>query len=357
VGNRGNGWMTDSLTEPNVLDPAILSSKYGLDWAGSTTDRAILSAQIGSAAAGRFRNLLPYSGFPTTATVAQALRPYPQFGNIATIGGANGKTWYDSFQTKVTKRFSHGIDFTMNYTFSKELQLGAESDTGGGVINDILNRNTNKQLSSNSRPHWFVFATNYTVQKYFGNKFLNLALADWQIGAVLQYGSGLPIQVPLNVSNNNNNTLLRATYATRDPKQPLYLVNDINCGCYDYGHTKILNEAAWTDTPAGQFSPSAAFYNDYRFMRRPSELASIARVFRIKEGITFMVRAEFNNVLNRTLVGSTNTAGFVDPSRTRGANFQTDAATGTYTSGFGTINTTGNVGGQRQGTLVGRLTF
>ena len=34
-----------------------------------------------------------------------------------------------------------------------------------------------------------------------------------------------------------------------------------------------------------------------------------------------------------------------------------DAATGVYTSGFGTINTLGNIGGQRQGTLVARLTF
>ncbi len=32
-----------------------------------------------------------------------------------------------------------GWTFTMNYTYSKELQLGAENDTGGGIINDILN--------------------------------------------------------------------------------------------------------------------------------------------------------------------------------------------------------------------------
>jgi hypothetical protein len=40
-----------------------------------------------------------------------------------------------------------------------------------------------------------------------------------------------------------------------------------------------------------------------------------------------MVRAEFNNVMNRTVVGSTNTAGFVDPSRVLGANFQIDPGT------------------------------
>jgi len=200
--------------------------------------------------------------------------------------------------------------------------------TGGGVINDILNRNTNKQLSSNSRPNWLVFATNYTLQKYFGNKWMNLAVADWQIGAVLQYGSGLPIQAPAVTGNNNNNTLLRATYSQRVEGQPLYLVDNINCGCFDYGHTQILNPAAWTDTPSGQFSPSAAYYNDFRYQRRPQELASIARVFRLKEGISLMIRGEFNNVLNRTLVATTNTAGFVDPSLNRGAALVKDAATG-----------------------------
>jgi len=148
-------------------------------------------------------------------------------------------------------------------------------------------------------------------------------------------------------------TIGRATFETRVEGQPLFLVDNINCGCFDYGHTQILNPAAWKDTPSGQFSPSAAFYNDFRYQRRPQELASIARVFRIKEGITFMVRAEFNNIFNRTLVATTNTAGFVEPSLNRGQALVKDAATGVYTSGFGTINTLGNIGGQRQGTLVG----
>ena len=357
VGNRGSWWYNQSMVNVNALNPQILKDTYGLDWANSAADRTILAAQVNSAAAARFQNRLPYAGFPTTSTVAQSLRPFPQFTDITSTGAPLGKTWYDSFQMKVTKRLSKGLDFTMNYTYSKELTLGAESDTGGGVMNDIFNRGINKQISSSSRPNWLVLASNYTLQKYFGNKYLNLAMADWQIGAVMQYGSGLPIQAPANTGNNNNVTIGRATFATRVEGQPLFLVDNINCGCFDYGHTQILNPAAWKDTPSGQFSPSAAFYNDFRYQRRPQELASIARVFRIKEGITFMVRAEFNNIFNRTLVATTNTAGFVEPSLNRGQALVKDAATGVYTSGFGTINTLGNIGGQRQGTLVGRLTF
>ena len=214
--------------------------------------------------------------------MAQSLRPFPQFTTLTATGAPLGKTWYDSLQLKATKRLSHGVNFTWTYTRSKELQLGAEDYTGLGVINDVFNRNNNKQLSASSRPNWMTLAVNYTTPRVSQNRWLSYATRDWMLGAVLQYGSGLPIQAPASPGNNNSATLLRSTYATRVPGVPLYLV-DINCHCYDPSKTQVLNPAAWTDTPSGTFSPSAAYYNDYRYQRRPSELASFGRTFRIKE--------------------------------------------------------------------------
>jgi hypothetical protein len=118
----------------------------------------------------------------------------------------------------------------------------------------------------------------------------------------------------------------------------------------------VLNPAAWTDTPNGQFSPSAAYYNDFRYQRRPSELASLGRTFRIREHMSLQLRAEFNNIFNRTLMLNTTAGMFVNPGTTRNANILR-APDGRYTSGFGTINTTGVVSGERQGTLVARITF
>jgi hypothetical protein len=186
---------------------------------------------------------------------------------------------------------------------------------------------------------------------------------DWSLGAVLQYGSGLPIQAPLSPANNNSSTLLRSTYATRVSGVPVYLV-DPNCHCYDPSQTQVLNPAAWTNTPSGQFSPSAAYYNDYRYQRRPSELASFGRTFRVKERVSLQVRAEFNNVFNRPLLLGTTAGTYVNPnagtSTIVGGLLGTNPVRGPdgrYTSGFGTINTTGTVSGERQGTLVARLTF
>ncbi|MBZ5676045.1 MAG: TonB-dependent receptor [Acidobacteriia bacterium] len=356
VGNRGVWWRTASLLDYNALTPQQLLSQYGLDWSNAA-DRAILASPLNLAAAGRFQNKVPYAGFPVTQTVAQSLRPFPQFAAIGATGAPLGKTWYDSLQVKATKRFSHGIDFTFTYTRSKELQLGAEDYTGLGLINDVFNRDNNKQLSSSSRPNWMTFATNYTTPKWGQNRWLSYALRDWMIGAVLQYGSGLPIAVPLNTNNNNASTLLRgAGWSTRVPGVPLYLV-DLNCHCYDPSKTQVLNPAAWTDSPSGTFTPSAAYYNDFRYQRRPSELASFGRTFHIKERLAFQIRAEFNNVFNRSLLQGTTPGTYINPSTTRNAALTPSPVDGRFVSGFGTINTTGTISGERQGTIVARLTF
>lgn len=201
-----------------------------------------------------------------------------------------------------------------------------------------------------------TIAANYTLQRWGQNRWLNYAIADWTIGAVLQYGSGLPIPVPLNISNNNTSTLLRgASWAQRVPGEKLFL-QDLNCHCFDPARTQVLNPNAWTDTPSGQFSSSAAYYNDFRYQRRPAELMSVGRIFRIKERMSLMVRAEFNNVFNRNLLVGTTAGTFVNPSTLRNAALTRDSQ-GRFTSGFGTINTTGVVTGERQGTLVARFTF
>ena len=214
VGNRGVWWRASSLVDYNALQPSTLQSAYGLDWSNAA-DRTILASAVNSANAARFRARIPYAGFNQAQTVAQSLRPFPQFTTLAVTGAPIGNTWYDSLQMKATKRLSHGLDFTWVYTYSKELILGADNDLGGGVINDVYNRAQNKQLSSFSRPHLMVLAANYTLPKWGPGRIVQSVVRDWQIGAVLQYSSGLPIQTPTSPSNNNSSTLLRPTFATR----------------------------------------------------------------------------------------------------------------------------------------------
>ena len=81
------------------------------------------------------------------------------------------------------------------------------------------------------------------------------------------------------------------------PNQPLFLV-DPNSH-FDPTQQLVLNPAAWTDAPLGTFGTSTAYYNDFRWQRQPAESLGFGRIFRIREGMTFQIRAEFQNIFNR----------------------------------------------------------
>jgi carboxypeptidase family protein/TonB-dependent receptor-like protein len=369
VANRGNWWRTSALNAYNSLTPEFLKQQYGLD-IYNAADRTILGAQIGQAAAGPFRNKIPFAGFPTNFTVQRALTPFPQFGPLSSPGPL-GKTWYDSLQTKLTKRFSHGLDLSYSFTWSKELNLGVENDGGllvGQSVNDLFNRDTNKQLSSFSRPLWNILAFTYTVPQWGPNKWMKYALSDWTLGTTLQYGSGQPIAVPGTAGNltNLSQSLGRGTRAERIPGVPLFLA-DLNCHCFDPAQTQVLNPAAWRDPGStydstgkqtsynGTFSPSAAYYNDYRYRRIPRETLAFGRLFRITEHANFQIRMEFTNPFNRSQVPNPVAIGYTTKISTKFA----DDGLKVDNAGFGAIATLpGNaVAGERTGLLVGRLTF
>ncbi|MEO5925725.1 MAG: TonB-dependent receptor, partial [Bryobacteraceae bacterium] len=351
VGNRGVWWPSSGLNNYNALTPQILAS-YGLD-VNSAADRAILRGTVGTAAAGRFQNKFPYAGFPTTATVAQSLRVYPQFASgLSPLWSPQGKTWYDSLQMKVTQRFSHGLDFTYTFTYQKELVLGADSDSAGlggsGAVNDVFNRNTNKQISSFSRPLVSVIAVNYRLPALGGNKYLSFAARDWTLGAVLQYASGVPILSPSG-QKNLNTLYFRNTFANRVAGVNPFL-KDLNCHCLDPDKDLVLNPAAWQDPADGQFGTAAAYYNDYRYQRRPSENINFGRVFRIREKMSLSMRMEFSNIFNRTQMANP-TVGNALAATTR------NASTTVLTGGFGFINRGSVFSTPRQGTGVVRFSF
>jgi hypothetical protein len=357
VGNRGAWWEGNDLINVNALTAERIAS-FGLD-INNAADRALLTSRLDSALAKqRGFDKPPYAGFPLSSTVAQALRPFPQFAAssaatpaIAYLWAPLGRTWYDSMQVKVTKRFSHGIDFTSTFTWQKELTMAAErvgTGTSGAAINDVFDRKVNKYISYLSRPLVSVTALNYTLPKFKGNKIFSLVARDWTFGTVLEYSSGFPILVPT-ANNQLSSVLFRNTFANRVPGQPLF-TKDLNCHCIDPNKEFVLNPNAWVDPPAGQFATGAAYYSDYRQQRRPRESMSLGRIFRLKENVNLSFRADFQNIFNRTQMNS--------PTSTNAKQTQTtDPVTGVPVSGFGYINTRSVAAAARAGMIVARIQF
>ena len=348
VGNRGVWLTANNLEDLNALTPQILA-KDGL----SLSNAANLSLLTSTFASGKPQAAgfqLPYASFPTGDTLAQALRPYPQFGNITVNWAPLGKSWYDALQAKITQRYWHGFYAQYAFTWQKELTT-AEST----MVNDVFNLPVQKAISGSSIPLVSAFLFNYQIPGFGANKYVRAVERDWTLGGSFRYQSGLPILSP--VATNNITAVLprqSGTYADRVPGTPLF-INSPNCGCFDPNTTFVLNPAAWTQPPAGQFGTAAPYYNDYRWQRQPSESLSLGRVFRIREKMSFQVRAEFFNVFNRVFLSA--------PTSTNSTATQVRSGNQTV-SGFGYINTTvtsiqtgGAVPTERNGQIVARFQF
>lgn len=319
VGNRGIWETATNLINLNAITPQRLAS-FGLD-INNASDRTLLTSRLDSPAALARGFKAPYAGFPLSSTVAQSLRPFPQFGIISAAHSPLGDNWYDALQAKATKRVSHGLDFTVSFTFSKEL-------TTGGVVNDVFNRATLKYIDSNSQPFMLAAAIHYELPGFRKNRLAKAITMGWTIGAITRDASGLPILVPASTGNLNS-LLFRGTYDNRVAGQPLFL-KGLNCRCIDPSKDFVLNPKAWAEPAAGQFGDSALYYNDYRQQRQPDEQLSLGRTFHIRERMNLQVRAEFFNAFNRTrLVTSTST---------NALQTQTVNAQGVTVSGFGRVD-------------------
>jgi TonB dependent receptor len=205
VANRGV-WEEVSATPPtgsaplsarNAVSPQTLA-KYGFTDFTNAAQSALLTTPISRLTAVQQQQLanmgftLPYANFPTNQTVRQALVPFPQYsGLMSSTGAPVGKSWYDSLQLKVTKRFSHGLVLNANYTYSKTLALTSTPDP--------FNTNLGKNLSAFDLPHQFRFTAQYEVPRIhsslpvLSNKVVAYALSEWGTGWGIQV---IPAWIP-----------------------------------------------------------------------------------------------------------------------------------------------------------------
>lgn len=346
VGNRGV-WISqpsgifaaNTLVNLNATNPATLSAR-GID-ASTSAGQSLLLSTYASGIPQRSGFNLPYASFPQSATLAQGLRPYPQFGNIPLVWAPLGKSWYDSLQAKVTKRLSRGATIDTAFTYGK-----AQANPGG-TVNNVYNRQVNKSISSFDQPFIFNIAFTYEVQKFGGSRLLQSIYAGWTIGGLLEYASGAPIPSPTSTTNISS-LLFQNTLMNRVDGQALYL-KDLNCHCIDPNKDFVLNPAAWQNPAAGNWGTSAPFYTDFRYQRRPTEQLSAGRTFRMGERVSLQVRAEFFNIFNRTYLANPSLTAPTQPQARNGA--------GQPTSGWGFTNPTSLFTQPRNGQLVARFTF
>jgi hypothetical protein len=269
-----------------------------------------------------------FAGF--SGNVAQALRPFPQYGDINNLLESRGESWYNALQVKVDRRFSQGIQFGMSYTFSKLLTNASEDLFGssplGGVLQNPYDIDSLRSVSANNAPH--VFVMNYIIELPFGRnrRFFNHGgIADrvfggWQIGGIHRYQTGLPLVVF--TSDPANRDFLSIVGFGGNLRPNLTGAPILNPPIsLRGGRIQLVNPQAFVLPPNYQAPPTtdvrdpryAAYYADpLRFFGTApavidyvhttpfkSENFSILKKTRIAETVSFELRAEFFNIFNR----------------------------------------------------------
>ncbi len=291
VANRGTRLITGQfLSGENQNDPAILS-RYPV---------SLLSSAINSPQAIAAGIASPFPGF--TGTVAQALRPYPQYQTITAQNGRNGSSSYHSLQLKLEKRFSQGLQFRAAYTFSKLINNGAES---GQSESDAPPQSVfirDKALSLDNVAHAVILAYTYELPFGAGKKFLNVnGVADyivggWNISGVQRYNSGRPLSIGM---NNLYSGVLFNTGMRPDRVAGVEGYRNNDNSNYDIGVDRYLSAAGWAAPPDGRLGNASRTDSIIRGWASYSEDISVFKNFKIGEPATLRSGANFANILNR----------------------------------------------------------
>jgi hypothetical protein len=176
-----------------------LSTAAGGCGGGTTT--ACLVSQNQANFQGRFvSNLFQSMGFDREAL---GLLPY---NNLQVVLALFMRTHtdisnYNAATVTLRKRPSHGLQFEMNYTFSKSLdQLGGVQNNAGTYATSF-NPNLQYGPSLFDRTHVFNAIFNYDLPAGRGHKFsfsnsiLDKVIGGWYVSGVFRANSGLPLQV------------------------------------------------------------------------------------------------------------------------------------------------------------------
>ena len=258
--------------------------------------------------------------FPPSPGSPQTINP--DFGRIEWMSSDVNST-YSSLVATLQKRFSRGVTFQANYTWSKSLDDYSQSETNfSGEANANPqwgpDRSLDRARSSFNVPHVFVFNGIYQLPFGSGMRYLNTGgvanaiLGGWQIGGIVTLQQGLPFTIGSNISDGSRFRFR----ADRPNLKPGVDINEVtsgtSAGCVVSGGG-TANDIA-PGTPVGTrtlyfdpciFSEPAAgtIGNAARNLIIGPDLRNVnftlSKHFDIREGMRLQFRSEFFNLFNR----------------------------------------------------------
>jgi hypothetical protein len=308
-GQWAHGIIADGPEERNQLN----YQKYASLGSELTADISCVTAGTCPKAATAGAHL-PYAGF--VGSVAQALRPFPQYLGIENEGGAISWSTYNSFQFKAQKQFSNGLSFLVGYTISKALSDISTNVPGyfAAASQDAYNHRAEKSVSEIDLPQSLIFNYTYELPVGTGKRWLNqnnpiarYVVGGWTIAGVHNYNAGNPIPVstertlPTQSAGALNPAVLRPDIV------PGVAQIARACSGFDPGTHRLLNVAAFRDPAPWSFGDAPRTLPNVRTCHQFNENVSLFKVFPIKEKAYLQIGVDTFNLFNRHPWGGPNT--------------------------------------------------
>lgn len=275
-----------------------------------TLEQLALGSQLTQQVANPYFGQIPANTSLGTATIprAQLLRPYPRFTTVTLYRNNIGHSTYHSFQSRVEKRLSRGLTFTVAYTFSRLIDdAGAVFDSAvltGPVANfqaaDSFNKRLEKDVSTGNAPH--SLSSGFVYELPFGrgrarslSGWKELLGGGWELAGIVRLQSGSPVAV---TQATNLNAF--AGFGIQRPNR----VADPELPADERSTARYFNTGAFRQAP--QFTIGSSSRNPVTGPGYRTADVMIGKTFTISEVFRTEFRAEAFNVSNTPPLGSPN---------------------------------------------------
>jgi hypothetical protein len=283
------------------------------------TSTGVESSTVLAAVQAVFPGLLSTLPFPHfVGTVAQALKPYPQYTTLSDPWLDVGNSEYNALQVSVNKRISGGLTFMANYTFSKELDdLAGVRLPGADNLERSVGTVDHQNVAQGTFLYKLPFGEGHKLSS--DNVVLRQAISGWQFAGIYQAASGAPISVTgtctgygvIDASCFPNLTAVGAvgslagvTWTGGSPWQ-----NGKPTTAAAATTTHYLNGAAFTNPAVGTYGNAARTAPLNMFAPRTADFdMNIRRTFAIRQSLKLSVQADAFNLTNSVYFSAPNAA-------------------------------------------------
>jgi hypothetical protein len=299
AGNAGVGLLSGA-TDINQLSPEALA----------IARRVVNGVPLGNLTVANPFLALPADQRPSatsilgrsTVTVAQLLRPYPQFGNVVSYSQNEAHSSYHSFQLTVSRRVSNGLTFSAGYAFSKSIDDLTSMSLNNQTIQiqyyqDYHNRRADKSLSNFDVTHRFIGDVTWQLplgrdRRFVREGVLSKIIGGFSVNAIAQAQSGFPISI-----GGTNASLQGLAFNSLRPN----IVGEVTTSVTSKADRirQYFNTLAFAQPAPYNFGNAPRTLPNVRGPGYFTTNLSLQRDFKFTENAKLQIRAEAFNAFNR----------------------------------------------------------